>query len=296
MVKHKEKPEKPMRTPKPAFGTNPLARRGLRERHPIIDLFEGTLPQAEPTATHLFESSATHHLESTATQDSNQLLHTPSTGCYTVQDAATHVAGGSTLTATHVAGGSTQSYTDLEPPATRGFNQQTARSKVQMNVRISAEIARQVKSFCALRNIELHEFWEQAATRELNQTPATRVAHDDMMIFTTHEDIIMRYQEYTGQKWNRRDDREGQKYNQTDIKLLDIAMIQTIEKKLRGNTSKQPIKSFLYFVQELNLLIEQKRSGEIPTTLDEYHKYVLSCWEKRIRPLRDEKWQPKPKP
>ncbi|HNG96567.1 MAG TPA: hypothetical protein PLB32_27435, partial [Acidobacteriota bacterium] len=88
----------------------------------------------------------------------------------------------------------------------------------------------------------------------------------------------------------RRDDRDGLRYNAVDSKLVDIAIISTVEKKLRGNTSKQPVKSFNYFTQEIDLLLEQQRCGELPAALDEYHKYVLSTWEKRIRKVRDEKW------
>ncbi|HNB74250.1 MAG TPA: hypothetical protein PLS70_24240, partial [Acidobacteriota bacterium] len=64
----------------------------------------------------------------------------------------------------------------------------------------------------------------------------------------------------------------------------------TVDKKLLGNTAKQPIKSFNYFTTEIDLLIQQQKDNELPANLDEYHKYVLSTWEKRIRKRRDSKW------
>ncbi len=127
-------------------------------------------------------------------------------------------------------------------------------------------------------------------TTLLGVNVVNKLTHDDMMIFKTHEDIIMRFELYTNRKWTRRDDREGVRYNDTDIRLIEIAFIATIDKKLLGNTAKQPIKSFNYFTTEIDLLIQQQRDKELPANLDEYHKYVLSTWDKRIRKLRDAKW------
>lgn len=168
-------------------------------------------------------------------------------------------------------------------------------------IRIREDILNRINMFCAQFGIKKQEFWEILAVHHFeqydkklstsfNHVVDSMLSHDDMMILKTHEDIIMRYEAYTNQKWTRRDDREGQRYNQTDIRLIDIAFISTIEKKLRGNTAKQPIKSFNYFVAEIEAIIDQHQSGDFPANLGDYHKYVLSTWEKRIRPVRDAKW------
>lgn len=171
-------------------------------------------------------------------------------------------------------------------------------------IRLKPDIFKRINYFCIEKAITKQEFWEMLAVHFFNLVdglPSTWLnqfvdglpSHDDKMIYTTHDDIIMRYETYTGQTWNRRDDREGQRYNDTDIRIIEIAFITTIEKKLRGNTSKQPIKSFNYFIQEIDLLLEQKRNQELPSTFDDYFRYVLNTWEKRIKPLRDEKWNRK---
>ena len=168
-------------------------------------------------------------------------------------------------------------------------------------IRIREDILNKISVFCAQKGITKQDFWEilavhyfaeqeQKLSTALKEPVDSMLSHDDMMIFTTHEDIIMRYEKCTCQKWTRRDDREGRRYNQVDIRLIEIAFISTVEKKLRGNTAKQPIKSFNYFAGEIDNLLEAQKSGELPANLDEYHKYVLSTWEKRIRPLRDTKW------
>jgi hypothetical protein len=176
-------------------------------------------------------------------------------------------------------------------------------NEVAYTSRMDADLMRKIKSFCAEYDVTLQEFWTGLASHHLEnmasllailriQPVASMLAHDDMMILKTCDDIIMRYQSMTGQKWTRRDDREGASYNDADIRLIEIAFITTIERKLRGNTAKQPIKSFSYFKTEIDLLIAQKKNGELPEDLSQYHKYVLSVWEKRIKPLRDQKWPP----
>lgn len=175
------------------------------------------------------------------------------------------------------------------------------RNLTKTTLRMDRDIHLQIKRFALDTGIDFQEFFHYLAVWYFNPLAtnktqvfeghlAVKPSHDDMMTFKTHEDIIMRYQECTLQKWTRRDDRDGLRYNAVDSKLVDIAIISTVEKKLRGNTAKQPIKSFNYFTQEIDLLLEQQRCGELPAALDEYHKYVLSTWEKRIRKIRDEKW------
>ncbi len=169
-------------------------------------------------------------------------------------------------------------------------------------IRINEDILKRINIFCAQFGITKQEFWETLAVHHFEQFDKklstsfdtvvdSMLSHDDMMIFKTHDDIIMRYETYTNQQWTRRDDREGAPYNTIDIRLLEIAFISTIEKKLRGTTGKQPIKSFNYFTNEIDFLIDQQKNGALPANLDEYHRYVLSTWEKRIKPLRDSKWE-----
>ena len=209
--------------------------------------------------------------------------------------AASKLAGVQTQIASKPAG---ESNSLPAPPSNSLPARLLHHQKAKVTIRLGPSMVQEIKVLCARANIDIQEFYEQAASRHLEyllaqgygQPPASKLAHDDMMIFKTHEDIIMRYQTYTLQKWASRDDRDGQRYNEVDLRLLDIALISTIEKKLRGNTAKQPVKSFNYFTQEIDLLLEQQRCGELPAALDEYHKYVLSTWEKRIRKIRDEKW------
>jgi hypothetical protein len=171
-------------------------------------------------------------------------------------------------------------------------------------IRLKPDIFKQISFFCLERGITKQELWEILAVHLLNKIngmPSTEFdklvdgmpSHDDPMISqTTDDNIIMRYKELTGQSWTRRDDRDAKQFNGTDPRIIDLALVITIERKLRGNTSRQPIKSFAYFKPEIELLLEQQKSGDLPATLSEYHRYVMSAWDKRIKPVRDEKWGP----
>lgn len=183
-----------------------------------------------------------------------------------------------------------------KPPRKRDFSKSRRSNEVSITTRIDRDLLNDIRNYCTNHDLTLQEFITLVASHTLNdvanwQATGSNVwlAHD-MMILTTHDDIIMRYELYTKQPWTRRDDRIGCRYNDVDIRLIEIALISTIEKKLRGNTAKQPIKSFNYFTGEIDLLIQQQRNRELPSSLDDYHRYVLHTWEKRIKPLRDAKW------
>jgi hypothetical protein len=170
--------------------------------------------------------------------------------------------------------------------------------KVKVTVRMLKDNVLKFKELCFNLNIDLQDFLEDAAVRELNRRTAERsnepsygsTAHDDMMMFKTCEDIIMAYQKMTGNRWNRADDRVGLEFNQVDPRLVEIALAICLDRKLHGNTSRRPVKSFAYFVGEIQELVQQSDAKTLPSGIAEYHRYVLNKWETRIRPLRDKKW------
>lgn len=170
----------------------------------------------------------------------------------------------------------------------------------KVTIRISKPVLQKVKVFCAEKNIPLQEFWERMASHSIEtmasnlailwpETMASNLAHDDMMMSNTKDDVIMAYERFTGQAWNRKDDREGRQFNNTDIRIVEAAIIHTLARKLSGTTSRQPVKSFNYFVAEIKTLVEQVEQKVVPN-VGEYHRYALKTWEAKIKPLRDQKW------
>lgn len=276
MATRKEKKvEKVLRQPRKVFGDNPLARREHKEPYPLAELFNRQEDQTLRRLTESVDVQTSNDLSTldvqTSTDSTNQ---TPNT----------------------------QTLRRLKNPTQIDYEKSyRARNLSRHTLRLPTTYSKQVKDFCYKHNLEFQEFYTRLTeyffslpntetSKILNLPLDVQTSHDDMMIFKTHEDIIMRFERYTNRKWTRRDDRDGVRYNDTDIRLIEIAFIATIDKKLLGNTAKQPIKSFNYFTTEIDALIQQQRDKELPANLDEYHKYVLSTWEKRIRKLRDAKW------
>jgi hypothetical protein len=188
------------------------------------------------------------------------------------------------------------------------------RGLVTVATRYKTEQINKIRELCKTLNIEQQQFFQDVASYAL-QLPMNALlaalnlkSLDDMASHTadhelldldltlvgddnfTEDDIIIMCRSMLGKSWTRRDDRVGRRYNDVDRRLLQIAFVTTIERKLRGNTARQPIKSFSYFTTEIELLLAQKAAGELPAALDEYHRYVMAAWDKRVKPLRDEKW------
>jgi hypothetical protein len=268
-------------------------------------------PHDSKKATHSIEPSgypqpkeeATHELKTKGYPlDSIAATHNLEVHGYATAGVATHLPTGSTQMATHLPTKSKHRVaTSLKPHSHLRTEGKRRSNERQISVRLDIDLLNKINGFCLEYGITAKEFWETLATHAVE--PGNPVAthafkenlkwvagddHDD--IHSCDDNIIMRYQELTGQTWTRRDDREGRRYNGTDPRIIDIAFVMTIERKLRGNTSKEAIKSFAYFKPEIEILLQQKRNGELPATLDEYHRYVMNVWEKRIKPLRDQKW------
>lgn len=186
----------------------------------------------------------------------------------------------------------TQSYTEVQNPL-------KGKKTKLVAIRLNIDLIELIKSECQQSGETFTVFIESAAIQRLKQAAIQRSnplynsppapPHDDILMID--DNIIRAHARFAIQPWSPRDDRVGRRFNGTDPRLIDIAMILTVERKLRGNTSRIPIKSFSYFVPELESLIEDHRENRLPLSLDDYHRYVLDAWERRIKPLRDEKWQ-----
>ncbi|MBX7221730.1 MAG: hypothetical protein K1Y36_17390 [Blastocatellia bacterium] len=185
-----------------------------------------------------------------------------------------------------------------------------AQGKVRLSLRLNSDIYNKINNFCKDIKFDKQAFierlvtdffaaqsgtqslasnwWASTTSKEVGVHPAL---HEDMKINTTCEDIFYRYERFTGRKWTQRDDKLGFRYNNVNPLLIDIAMVLTIEKKLRGNTAREPIRSFNYFVAEIEVLLAQEQAGQLPGGLTEYHRYVMAKWNSEISKRVREKWK-----
>lgn len=123
--------------------------------------------------------------------------------------------------------------------------------------RIDPAIAKQIAIFCAKRELEKQDFLEQAAIHFIDHVDIhaearsdIKISHDDRrkMIWKTLPSIINLYLGYLpDNKWKSRDDREASRYNDMDIRNVELGILTTL---LR--TEQRKIHSFKYFVEEID--------------------------------------------
>ncbi len=156
--------------------------------------------------------------------------------------------------------------------------------KVKVTIRHKQDFYQQIKDFCQNKDLQIQDFYELAANQYMETVdghqqyrvdghqsiPLTATnkdkwpSHDDLMIFKSHDDIIMLYKNLTGRRWTAADDRVGAKFNNVDRRTIELGMIQTyIQAKGRK------INSFKYFVPEIENIIDAKFDRE---NLDIYLK------------------------
>ncbi len=134
-------------------------------------------------------------------------------------------------------------------------------NKGSIHLRPDKAILKQIRVFCAENGIGLSEFYDAAASHYLanvgTHTPpavGTLVPYDDrrLVIYKTDEGIINLYQTQTKNRWKLSDDREAHVFNDKDIKLIELGMLQTFgNKKYTGK-----INSFKYFIPEIEIWLE----------------------------------------
>lgn len=176
--------------------------------------------------------------------------------------------------------------------------------RMALTVRYAPGIYKDIKDFCTENNVNVQDFCEAAASCYLNllasqknQKPASQndqvlaswqakklanwQAHDDLMISTTHDDIIMLYKKFTKRKWTASDDRAARKFNDTDRRLIEIGMIQTII-----NARGKKINSFAYFIPEIQVLIDLHASNQ------QLDVYLLARRDRLNKWLREQGKEP----
>jgi hypothetical protein len=138
-----------------------------------------------------------------------------------------------------------------------------SKNRITVTTRYAPIIHQRIKDFCSVHKLQIQDFYELAASYYMDAVEshlveskqATMVAclqaHDDLMIFKTHDDIIMLFKNLTGRKWTASDDRAAVPFNNVDRRLIEIGMINTVI-QARGRR----INSFAYFIPEIQTMID----------------------------------------
>lgn len=158
--------------------------------------------------------------------------------------------------------------------------------KIPFNNRLSEATLSRIKHFCVDHDLEQQEFVELAAIHFMDAVDShksgkvdSELAHDDrdmMIIFKTSPLIINLYLKYNPEnRWKPADDYEAQRYNDKDIRLVEVGIIQT-----QFNARFKKINSFKYYTTEIDIALETPLADE---TVEIMLKHGRRRWEESTR-------------
>jgi hypothetical protein len=135
--------------------------------------------------------------------------------------------------------------------------------------RIDVKIKQKIDMFCAEFNFTQREIAEQSAVHFIDMWTARflklvdgKPAHDDrlkMIMWKTEVPVINLYRAYNFEnKWKFKDDEVGLNYNDTDLRLLELGIIET-----QFNSNFKKINSFGYYKNQIDNFIEQNLGEEM---------------------------------
>lgn len=153
---------------------------------------------------------------------------------------------------------------------------------VRQHFRLDPTIDEKFRLFRAQHNLELQEFYEMAGVHYLECVDAHKqgsvdamASHDDrdkMILFKTSPLIINLYLQYNPEnRWKPADDYEGQRYNEKDIRLVEVGIIQT-----QFNARFKKINSFKYYTTEVDIALETPLAEE---TIEVMLKHARQRWK-----------------
>jgi hypothetical protein len=168
-----------------------------------------------------------------------------------------------------------------------------AKDREKITIRQNRVILNKIKNFCDTNNLAIQDFFELAASHYLDVVAGHQKqvvaghqndmvaghqskkwpAHDDMMMFKTHDDIIMLYKRFTKRQWKPADDRSAAKYNDTDRRLIELGMIITY---IQARAKK--INSFAYFIPEIEIVISSNLDKSTLDFLVRTRRERLNKW------------------
>lgn len=140
---------------------------------------------------------------------------------------------------------------------------------IRQHFRVPPELDERIRLFRAKENLELQEFYQLAAAHLMDSVDAHKSEQvdalaslddrDTMILFKTRPSIINLYLKFNPEnRWKPADDYEGQRYNEKDIRLIEVGIIQT-----QFNARFKKINSFKYYTTEIDIALEAPLSDEV---------------------------------
>ncbi len=156
--------------------------------------------------------------------------------------------------------------------------------------RIKKSLIKEIKTFCLKADITQREFVEMSAvhfiemwTAKLSRNVDGMPSHDDrlkMIMWKSKPTLINLYRAYNFEnKWKFNDDEAAQKYNDIDLRIVELGIIET-----QFNSGFKKINSFGYYKTEIDNFINQKLGEPMLNFLVENYR---SKWQRATGKIID---------
>jgi hypothetical protein len=165
------------------------------------------------------------------------------------------------------------------------------RSTDRIGLRPNKEILKKFKVYCAEKGLNLTEFFEISGMKFIDLDDQNKNNLDDWttinnkelkMMWKTTPVIINLYYAYnkfftSKVKWSAKDDKHGQVYNDFDIRIIELGIIQTQANLIAEGNSSTTINGFLYYTNEIKKFLVYEDNPEM---LDAILKINRENWKK----------------
>jgi hypothetical protein len=162
------------------------------------------------------------------------------------------------------------------PTTKKWVKYEKQRATDRLSLRPDVEILRKIKVYCAENNFTLTEFFEIAGMQLIGLdaqrqkdlgvlTPLDDRRRD--YLYKTKPSIINLFREYNKifnaqTDWKPKDDAVGVKYNDIDLRVIEIGIIQTQSNILEGESETKP-ERFKYYTREIDKFNSQGYSEQL---------------------------------
>ena len=160
---------------------------------------------------------------------------------------------------------------DIQPPEKKKdwakYNK--SRSTEPVFIRADADLLKQIKHFNVENKLQMRDFFELSAVSFMQPAGNTKkgkldsnISSDERrLIWKTDTSIINLYLAYSlifnpSTKWKYNDDKIGVLFNNVDIRIVELGIIQSQGNKMQSDPDCR-INSFKYYTTEINLFMDQ---------------------------------------
>ena len=172
------------------------------------------------------------------------------------------------------------------------------RSTASVFIRADEELISEVKHFNVEQKLDMREFFELSARRYIDsfgnpntEDLASNIALEDrrmMIMFRTKPSIINLFREYNriltpNSEWKPKDDAVGIKYNEIDLRIVEIGIIVTQTNIIENETDTQ-VSRFKYYTREID---KMATIGFSPETLDVMIQTYRKRWSELTKKTLD---------